>query len=91
MPLNAPNSYWANVSPNDAFFFLNDIHFIHAEELRRLYPQLGPKEREDKIAAQYGAVFVRGIGGPLGDNTVHDGRARTTMTGARKQNPVYWP
>jgi aspartate--ammonia ligase len=56
-------------------FLPHDIHFIHAEELRRLYPRLGPKEREDKIAAQYGAVFVRGIGGPLGDNTVHDGRA----------------
>jgi len=56
-------------------FLPHDIHFIHAEELRRLYPRLGPKEREDKIAAQHGAVFVRGIGGPLGDNTVHDGRA----------------
>ena len=70
-------------------FLPHDIHFIHAEELRRLYPQLGPKEREDKIAAQYGAVFVRGIGGPLGDNTVHDGRAPDYDDWTRKQNPVY--
>ncbi len=52
-----------------------DIHFIHAEELRRLYPQLSPKERENKIAEQYKAVFIQGIGGPLGDGTIHDGRS----------------
>lgn len=52
-----------------------EIHFIHAERLRQLYPELSPKEREDKIVKQYGAVFVIGIGGPLGDGKPHDGRA----------------
>ena len=52
-----------------------EIYFIHAEQLRQLYPDLSPKERENKIVRQYGAVFVIGIGMPLGDGQPHDGRA----------------
>lgn len=52
-----------------------EIHFIHAEELRQMYPNLSPKERENAITKQYGAVFIIGIGGALGDGTKHDGRA----------------
>ena len=52
-----------------------DIHFIHAEELRRRYPDATPKERENAITREYGAVFVIGIGGRLGDGEKHDGRA----------------
>ncbi len=52
-----------------------EIHFIHAEELRQRYPDLSPKERENAITEQYGAVFIIGIGGALGDGTRHDGRA----------------
>lgn len=52
-----------------------DVHFIHAEELRRRYPSLSPKEREDAIVREWGAVFVIGIGGPLGDGQPHDLRA----------------
>lgn len=51
------------------------ITFIHAEELRRLYPNLTPKERENEIAKKHKAVFIMGIGGPLGDGEKHDGRA----------------
>lgn len=51
------------------------IHFIHAEELRQLYPHLEPKEREDAITEKFGAVFIIGIGCPLGDGKKHDGRA----------------
>ena len=49
--------------------------FIHAEELRQRYPGLSPKEREDRIAREYGAVFIMGIGCRLGDGKKHDGRA----------------
>ena len=52
-----------------------DIHFIHAEELRRRYPDATPKERENAITREYGAVFIIGIGGRLGDGEKHDGRA----------------
>ena len=51
------------------------LHFIHAEELRRLYPGLSPKEREHAITQKYGAVFIVGIGCELGDGKKHDGRA----------------
>jgi len=51
------------------------IHFIHAEELRQRYPHLTAKEREDAITKEYGAVFIIGIGGKLGDGKKHDGRA----------------
>ena len=52
-----------------------EITFIHAEELRKLYPDLSTKEREFQVAKQYKAVFIIGIGGPLGDGQKHDGRA----------------
>ena len=52
-----------------------EITFIHSEDLVRMYPDIGPREREDEIAKKYGAVFIIGIGGALPDGTVHDGRA----------------
>lgn len=51
------------------------LFFIHSEELRALYPDLTPKEREDAITEKYGAVFIIGIGCQLSDGTKHDGRA----------------
>ena len=52
-----------------------DIFFIHSEGLLQLYPTLSPKEREDEITKQYGAVFIIGIGGELSNGEKHDGRA----------------
>ena len=52
-----------------------EITFIHSEELRRLYPDKSPKERENLITKKYGAVFIIGIGGELGDGKPHDLRA----------------
>ena len=51
------------------------IFFIHAEELLQLYPDLTPKDRENAITKQHGAVFIIGIGGKLSDGMRHDGRA----------------
>lgn len=51
------------------------IKFIHSEELLQRYPSLTAKERENKIAEKYGAVFIIGIGGKLSDGNPHDGRA----------------
>lgn len=56
-------------------FLPEEIHFIHSEQLRQMYPDMTPKEREDAICKKYGAVFIMGIGGKLGDGEVHDGRA----------------
>lgn len=51
------------------------ITFIHAEDLMRRFPELSPKEREDCIAREHGAVFIIGVGGELSDGSPHDGRA----------------
>lgn len=52
-----------------------EIHFIHAEELLQMYPDLTPKEREHAIAKKYGAVFIIGIGSELSNGEPHDNRA----------------
>lgn len=52
-----------------------NIFFIHAEELRRLYPDKTSKERELLITKEKKSVFIIGIGGPLGDGKPHDLRA----------------
>ncbi|MBR4129383.1 MAG: aspartate--ammonia ligase [Bacteroidaceae bacterium] len=56
-------------------FLPEDIHFIHSEELLRMYPDKTAKEREDLICKKYGAVFIMGIGGKLSNGEVHDNRA----------------
>lgn len=56
-------------------FLPEKIHFIHAEDLLRMYPDKSPKEREDAICQAYGAVFIIGIGGKLSNGEKHDGRA----------------
>ncbi|KAA6348931.1 Aspartate--ammonia ligase [termite gut metagenome] len=53
----------------------SNLFFIHAEELRKRYPDMSVKAREDAIAKEYGAVFIIGIGCKLGDGKKHDGRA----------------
>ena len=56
-------------------FLPEDIHFIHSEELLQKYPNLPPKERENAICKEYGAVFIIGIGGKLSNGEEHDMRA----------------
>ncbi len=52
-----------------------DITFFHSEELLQRYPNLTPKQREDAVCKEFGAVFVIGIGGELSDGKIHDGRS----------------
>jgi len=56
-------------------FLPDDIAFVHAEELQARFPHLSPRQREDAIAKEKGAVFVIGIGAELADGQPHDGRA----------------
>lgn len=51
------------------------IHFIHSDDLLLKYPTLTPKEREDEICREHGAVFIIGIGCTLSNGEKHDGRA----------------
>lgn len=61
--------------PSIKHFLPEDIHFIHSEELLKMYPGMTAKEREDAICRKYGAVFIMGIGGKLSDGKEHDLRA----------------
>ena len=56
-------------------FLPEEIKFIHSEELLQRYPTLSPKEREDAICKEYGAVFIIGIGSELSNGEKHDKRA----------------
>ncbi len=56
-------------------FLPEEVHFIHSEELLRMYPTLSEREREDAICRKYGAVFIIGIGGKLSNGKEHDLRA----------------
>ncbi|MDO4334270.1 MAG: aspartate--ammonia ligase [Bacteroidales bacterium] len=53
----------------------DEVTFIHAEQLLRMYPDFDPKQRENEIARKFGAVFIIGIGDALSDGKPHDGRA----------------
>ncbi len=53
-----------------------ELHFIHAEDLLEMYPDLPRKQRETKILQEkYPAVFIIGIGWVLKDGYPHEMRA----------------
>ena len=52
-----------------------DIFFITTQELADRYPDKTPKEREDLITQEKGAVFLMEIGDKLANGEPHDGRA----------------
>ena len=51
------------------------ITYITTQELLDKYPDKTPKERENAIAKECGAVFLMKIGGRLSNGEPHDGRA----------------
>ena len=53
----------------------NEIFFITTQELEDLYPDKTPKEREDIITKEHGAVFIMKIGGLLASGQRDDGRS----------------
>ncbi len=56
-------------------FLPESITFMDSEQLLKRYPNLSPKERENAITKELGAVFLIGIGGKLANNEKHDVRA----------------
>ena len=70
-----------------------EITFLHSEDLQQRFPGIPPKEREQAICQELGAVFIIGIGADLQDGLPHDGRApdyddwsTATSTGYRGLN-----
>ena len=57
------------------FKMSRDVFFITTQELEDMYPELTPKERENKLVEEKGTVFLMQIGGKLRSGQKHDGRA----------------
>ena len=51
------------------------ITFIDSQELEDWYPDMTSKQRERAAAEEYGAIFIKRIGGDLKSGKPHDGRA----------------
>ncbi|MBQ3792015.1 MAG: aspartate--ammonia ligase [Clostridia bacterium] len=56
-------------------FLPEEITFVTTQELEDRWPDLSPKERENRAAREYGAFFLEEIGGKLRSGIIHDGRA----------------
>ncbi|MCX7885152.1 MAG: aspartate--ammonia ligase [Caloramator sp.] len=66
------------------------ISFITTQELEDLYPELSPKERENIIAKEKGAVFVMQIGGELKSGEKHDGRSPDYDDWTLNGDIIFW-
>jgi aspartate--ammonia ligase len=67
-----------------------DIFFITSQDLESRYPTLSPKERENAIAREMGAVFISQIGGTLLSGTRHDGRAPDYDDWSLNGDIIFW-
>ncbi|HEX2953722.1 MAG TPA: aspartate--ammonia ligase [Bacillota bacterium] len=82
--------YICNLYPELGRTLPANIHFITTQELEDLYPQLSPREREDAIVKEKGAVFVMQIGGLLKSGIKHDGRAPDYDDWALNGDIILW-
>ena len=67
-----------------------NVSFVTSQELEDTYPALTPKQREDAWVKDHPTTFLQGIGAPLKSGQRHDGRARTTTTGASTGDILLW-
>ncbi|GAA0178723.1 aspartate--ammonia ligase [Clostridium sediminicola] len=68
-------NYVNSLYPEIEKFLPENITFVTSQELEDKYPELSPKERENEITKEKGAVFVMQIGGTLNSGSKHDGRS----------------
>lgn len=71
----ATNEYIRNLFPVLDAELSDSVFFISSQELEDMYPDLTPKERENKITKEKKTVFVMQIGKTLKSGKKHDGRA----------------
>lgn len=71
-------------------FLPEEITFITAQELEDRFPKLTPKEREDIIAKEKGAVFIMQIGDELASGEKHDGRAPDYDDWTLNGDIIFW-
>lgn len=73
--LKATEAYMASEYDYIEQMLPEEITFVTSEELLQKYPDLDAKGREYKAAKEFGAIFLRNIGGALSNGEPHDGRA----------------
>jgi aspartate--ammonia ligase len=73
--LKSTESYLNKLYPQLDPILPETIKFVTTQELEDSYPTLTPKQREDAIAKEWGAVFIMKIGGPMLSGEKHDGRS----------------
>ncbi len=66
------------------------IFFITSQELEDMYPDKTPKERENLIAREKGAVFIMQIGAVLESGIRHDGRAPDYDDWSLNGDIIFW-
>lgn len=52
-----------------------EVTFVTTQELEDMYPDLTPRERENRFVKEHKTVFLQNIGGALRSGKPHDGRA----------------
>ncbi len=73
--LRVTEKYIANKYQYVECFLPEEITFVTSQELLDRYPDCTARERENRAAKEYGAIFVMEIGGLLSSGEKHDGRA----------------
>ncbi len=61
--------------PEAVYRLPEEIYYTTSEELEARWPDKTPKERENLITEEHGAVFIAHIGWDLANGQPHDGRA----------------
>jgi aspartate--ammonia ligase len=75
--------------------FPEELTFLHAEEILKMYPDLPRKQRETQVLQEYPAIFIYGIGWPLEDGYPHEMRAAdyddwiTETTSSKDGRPMH--
>lgn len=73
--LKIVESYINDVYPILTRFLPEEIKFITTSKLEQMYPELTPKQREEKITKEYKAVFIMQVGDVLESGEKHSNRA----------------
>ena len=86
----ATEDYVSRLYPSFKKFLPQEISYITTQELEDRYPQFTPKERENAIAKEKGAVFIMEIGGELASGIKHDGRAPDYDDWTLNGDIIFW-
>ncbi|MGL5085623.1 MAG: aspartate--ammonia ligase [Clostridium sp.] len=66
------------------------IYYVTTQELEDRYPEKSPKERENAICEEHGAVCIMQIGGLLKSGVKHDGRSPDYDDWTLNGDIIFW-